>query len=83
MCIVNTIVLTIVTTLSIRGGMDELIEEIEAWLKVSGMVESRLGLLACANPKALERVRDGSAQVKTLRQLVDYVRKNKQIDGRH
>lgn len=54
--------------------MDEAIKEIEAFLTRTGMKESRLGLLACANPRAVERVRDGSARVETLRALVEFVR---------
>lgn len=42
----------------------------------SGMPESRLGLLACANARAVERVRNGSGSVDTLRSLLDYI-------GRH
>lgn len=54
--------------------MDEAIKEIETFLSRSGMKESRLGLLACANPRAVERVRDGSARVETLRALIEFIR---------
>lgn len=57
--------------------MDVGIERIDAYLKQSGMKESRLGLLACANARAVQRVRDGSASVETLRQLLDYIDRNR------
>lgn len=57
--------------------MDEAIKEIDAFLKVSKMKEYRLGLLACANPRAVERVRSGKASVETLRAIIDYVREHK------
>lgn len=57
--------------------MDGALREIEAFLRRTGMKASRLGLLACANPRAVERARDGSARVETLRALVEYVRTHK------
>ncbi len=55
--------------------VDDAVKEIEDFLARTGMKESRLGLLACANPRAVERVRDGSARVETLRALVEFVRR--------
>jgi len=55
---------------------DREIAEIEKWLAAAGMSESRLGLLACANPRAIERIRNGSARIETLRQVLAYVRAN-------
>lgn len=59
-----------------ENPVDREIRKIDDWLKVSGMTESRLGLLACANPRAVERVRNGTGSVDTLRALVDYIRRN-------
>ncbi len=50
--------------------------EIEKWLKHTGMTESRLGLLAAANPRAVERIRDGTAQVATLQAVLKYIHNN-------
>lgn len=56
--------------------MDVEIERIEAWLEATGIKESRLGLLACANPRAIERIRAGSGSVKTLRAVLDHIERN-------
>jgi hypothetical protein len=52
------------------------IKRIEDWLKATGMKESRLGLLACANPRAVDRVRTEKGSIRTLRQLLDYIEAN-------
>lgn len=57
--------------------VDECLEEIDSFLRETRMKESRLGLLACANPRAVARVRDGSAKVETLRALIHYVREKR------
>lgn len=49
---------------------------IDAWLKRTGMLESRLGLLACANPYAVGRIRAGTARVETLNEVLNYIRRN-------
>ena len=49
------------------------IELIDEWLATTGTLESRLGLLACANARAVERVRRGSASVATQRALIAYI----------
>lgn len=49
---------------------------IDKWLKKTGMPEARLGLLAAANPHAVARIRDGTAQVRTLNAVLNYIRKN-------
>jgi hypothetical protein len=59
-----------------ENRVDEAIIEIDEWLKLTGMKESRLGLLACANARAVERVRAGSGSVESLRALLDYIAKN-------
>ena len=56
--------------------MDAL-EEIEQWLRRTGTKDSRLGMLSAANPKAIERIRDGTAQVATLNAVLAYIRANK------
>ena len=54
--------------------VDKAIKEIEAWLIATGMKASRLGLLACANARAVDRVRAGSASIDSLRALLIYVK---------
>ncbi len=49
------------------------IDRIDKYLKTSGIKESRLGLLACANPRAVQRVRDKSASIETLESLLEYI----------
>lgn len=56
--------------------MDREIKKIDEWLTATGMKESRLGLLACANPRAVERVRAGSGSVDSLRALIEYINKH-------
>lgn len=55
---------------------------IEAWLKATRMAESRLGLLACANPRAVDRIRVGKARISTLEQVVRYIEANPAKKGR-
>lgn len=57
-------------------SVDQDIRAIDAWLERTGMTASRLGLLACANARAVERVRNGTATIKTLRGLLRYIEKN-------
>ena len=56
-------------------GKDE-IDEIAAWLKATKVKESRLGLLAAANPRAVERIRSGDAKIKTMDAVLTYIRAN-------
>lgn len=49
---------------------------INQWLKKTGTSESRLGLLAAANPRAVERIRNGSARIDTLNAVLSYIRAN-------
>lgn len=51
-------------------------KEIDKWLEKTGVPEARLGLLAAANPHAVERIRAGTAQVQTLNAVLNYIRKN-------
>lgn len=59
-----------------ENPVDREIKRIEAYLAKSGMPESRLGLLACANARAIERVRNGSASIETLRAVLNYIAAN-------
>lgn len=52
------------------------LDKIDRWLKQTGMAESRLGLLACANARAVERVRAGTGSVATLQAIIDYIDKH-------
>lgn len=52
------------------------IEKIDAWLAKTGMSESRLGQLACANSRAIGRIRNGTASVETLWQVMAYIKAN-------
>lgn len=65
-----------------ESPVDKEIRKIDNWLKATGVSESRLGLLACANARAVERIRNGRGSVSTLRALVDYVRKNPAESGK-
>lgn len=56
--------------------MDHEIKRIEAYLAKSHMTKSRLGLLACANARAVDRIRNGSASIETLRAMLDYIAAN-------
>lgn len=56
--------------------VDEALRRLETWLKASKMSESRLGQLACANARAVERVRAGTGSVASLRALLAYIDQN-------
>jgi hypothetical protein len=57
--------------------------EIETWLLATGVTPSRLGLLAAANPRAVPRIKDGSAQVATLMAVLKYIRDNPPAGSPH
>ena len=59
-----------------ENPVDKEIKRIERWLSETGMPESRLGLLACANARAVERIRNGSGSVATLRAVIEYMSRN-------
>lgn len=59
-----------------RNLVDDALQKIDAWLEKTGTPEYRLGLMACANPRAVERVRAGTARVDSLRQILDYISKS-------
>lgn len=52
------------------------IQEIEDWLRKTGMADSRLGQLATANQLAIARIRNGTARVATLDAVLNYIRAN-------
>lgn len=52
------------------------IKRIDAWLAKSGVSESTLGLFACANARAVSRVRSGTGSVKSLRRIIKYITDN-------
>jgi hypothetical protein len=54
---------------------------IDDWLRTSGMSESGLGFRACANGRAVERIRDGTASVDTLSAVLKYIEEN-QVEKR-
>jgi len=56
--------------------MEKEIERIEAWLKETGMAESRLGSLACANVYVVGRIRNGTANIKSLEAVLNYIKQH-------
>lgn len=58
------------------------LDKIDKWLKATGMSESRLGLLACANARAVERVRNRSGSVATLEAILEYIDKHPAKNGK-
>lgn len=73
MTIVNRAIMTI----------DQEISSIDQWLKATRTTESRLGLLAAANPRAIDRIRDGTARVDTLRAVLAYIHANPAVKKAH
>ena len=51
-------------------------QEIRAYLEATGMKPYRLGLLACANNYAVDRVLAGTGSVDSLQQILDYMKAN-------
>lgn len=47
---------------------------IDAWLRKTGVNAGRLGLLACGNARAVERIRNGTARVETLNSVLKYIK---------
>ena len=56
--------------------VDEGKHQIDEWLKKTGMKESRLGLLACANPRAVANIRSEGATLKNFRKVLEYIEVN-------
>ncbi len=59
-----------------RNLVDEALRQIDEWLKATGTPEYRLGLMACANARAVDRVRNGTARIESLRQILDHIERN-------
>jgi hypothetical protein len=49
------------------------IAKIKSWLEATGWKPYKLGLMACANPYAVERIMSGTATVNTLRDVLRYI----------
>ena len=62
--------------------VDKEIKRIDDWLAKTGMNESRLGLLACANAKAVARARNKTATLETFEALIDYIGRNPAKGGK-
>ena len=56
--------------------MEKEIAQIDTWLAATGMLESRLGALACANVRVVERIRNGSASMRSLYFVLTYIKQN-------
>lgn len=59
-----------------ENPVDEGIKEIEEWLAKTGMKESRLGNLACANARAIPNIRTKGATLKNFERVIAYIRAN-------
>ena len=55
---------------------EDTVDKIDAWLKATGTAEYRLGLLACANPRAIARIRSGTARIETMDAVLQYIADN-------
>ncbi len=53
--------------------MDPDIVKIDQWLDAVGAPFSRLGLLACANPHAVDRIKKGTASISTYKAVMRYI----------
>ena len=56
--------------------MNKDIARIDAWLSETGMAESRLGMLACANQYVIERIRAGTARIASLHAVLNYIKEH-------
>lgn len=56
--------------------MSRALKKIDDYLKATGMLPSRLGLLACANARAVERVKAGTGSVQSLEAILNYIEAN-------
>lgn len=59
--------------------MNSEIADIEKWLVAAGLEESTLGVYACGNPRAVERIRIGSASIDTMRAVLAYIKENSPV----
>lgn len=62
--------------MSDESVVDREIKKIDAWLEKADIPESRLGMLACANQRAIERIRNKKASIETFEAVMEYIRKN-------
>ncbi len=56
--------------------VDREIKKIDAWLKKADIPESRLGMLACANQRAIERIREKKASIQTFQAVLEYIKRH-------
>jgi hypothetical protein len=56
--------------------IDKAITQIDRWLSASEISEGRLGLLSSANAGAIQRIRNGTAQIATLQSVLRYIEQN-------
>ena len=49
------------------------LDKIDRWLKATGTKDYKLGSLACANVRAVPRIRDKSASIETLEAVLRYI----------
>jgi ABC-type phosphate/phosphonate transport system substrate-binding protein len=56
--------------------IDNAIKKIDRWLSQTKTSESRLGLLSAANAGAIQRIRNGTAQIATLQAVLRYIEAN-------
>lgn len=68
--------------MSDENVVDREIRKIDEWLSKTGMAESRLGMLSCANQRAVERVRNRTASLETFQAIIDYITKNPAKPGK-
>jgi hypothetical protein len=52
------------------------IRAIEKWLSQTKWAETTLGARASGNPRAVDRIRRGTASMKTLDDVMDYIKRN-------
>lgn len=65
-----------------ENPVDIAVDKIDGWLKATNTPEYRLGLMACANARAVQRVREGTATVSTLKAILAYIEANPAKGGR-
>jgi hypothetical protein len=63
------------TTLNIPS-QSQITRAIETWLREAGWSEARLGLIAAANARAVPSIRGGTAQLRTLLDVANYINAN-------
>lgn len=51
------------------------IDDVNRWLRRTGVAPTRLGIMVCNNPNMVARLRDGKATLGTLRKLIKFIKK--------